>query len=58
MLKKNVDETTIDVGIGFIHFFVTPLLLDLFLVPLNCVETPFTTTSFLSLSLLFGLFKF
>jgi hypothetical protein len=34
------------------------LLLDLFLVPPSWAKTPFIATSFLSLSLFFGLFGF
>jgi hypothetical protein len=59
MFNGIVDETTIDDGTRFVHFSATSsLFLGLFHVPPGWVETPFIATSFLSLSLLFGLFGF
>jgi hypothetical protein len=59
MFNGIADETTVDDGTRFVHFFMTSsLFLGLFHVPPGWVETPFISTSFLSLSLLFGLFGF
>jgi hypothetical protein len=55
MFNGIVDETMVDDGTAFVHFFETSsLILGLFHVPPGWVETPFTTNSFLSLSFLFG----
>ncbi len=59
MFNIIIDETAINDGIKFVHISMMSLLSNLFLVPPPIwAKTPFIATSFLSLSLFFGLSGF